>query len=140
MTLPVSNINTNDFKNLISVSQKTNIPQTEVKAQEAQPQPLTEQNVPQIKPSIQDDIFDKINSKVINSKDITDTVTLPRCIFKGYLSFFAATALGTIGGMISKPKGLSNALKITSSVLGIVGTYEFLKPLIAKQTNNSKQA
>ncbi len=97
---------------------------------------------PQEKKSLQDSFFDTINAKTSLYKDINDTVSVPRCIFKGYLSFFCATALGTMASIISKPKAISNTLKVASSVLGMIGTLEFVKPLIikpiAKKEENNK--
>ena len=43
--------------------------------------------------NIEPDFIDIISKKVINSRDITDTVTMPRSIFKGYLCFTTGTVI-----------------------------------------------
>lgn len=92
-----------------------------------------ENNKPQQQPvKYKTDIFDKISSKVINKDDITDTVTMPRTIFKGYLCFTAGTAINAISGMITKHQGLKKYLGIIGSLISIYGTYNFVKPFLIR--------
>ncbi len=136
MTMPVSNLTDNSFNNLISSSQKSASQPSVQNIQE----PVKEAPIAK-KQSMQDDIFDKINNKVINSKDVTDTVTLPRAIFKGYLSFFlSSTLLGLTAINPAKTAKINNPLRVASSLLAIVGTFEFLKPLLLKQKSEDKKA
>lgn len=93
----------------------------------------TEEN----KPKKQNDIVSFIESKVVNPRDINDTVTMPRAIFKGYLCFTAGTAIGAIASNYknSKPGRILNA---ASAALTVLGTYNFVKPFIFKGEQTSK--
>ena len=149
MTSPINNLSNNSFNNFISAQQK-NLPQVVT----AQNQEIAEQkeiqqaqgntqveSEPQAQPkkTLQDDIFDKINAKVINSKDITDTVTLPRAIFKGYFSFFVGSTIGVLSAAMPKKAVKTKAfMAIAGSAIAILGTFEFLKPLLLKQKSEEK--
>ena len=86
---------------------------------------------PVIKTENKKDILDIFNEKVANRKDITDTVTMPRAIFKGYLCFTAGTAINAIAGMIKKGTA-SKVLSIAGSLTAIYGTFNFVKPFLLK--------
>ena len=79
----------------------------------------------------QKDVFDKISEKVINKRDINDTVTMPRTIFKGYMCFTAGTAINAISGMLKHDK-VKKALGIAGSLISIYGTYNFVKPFLIR--------
>ncbi|MBQ9245674.1 hypothetical protein IJ182_05335 [bacterium] len=81
------------------------------------------------------DVLDILSEKVVKRKDITDTVTVPRAIFKGYLCFTAGTAINAIAGML-KDKGFSKYLGIAGSLVSIYGTYNFVKPFLIKDKEN----
>lgn len=83
------------------------------------------------------DIIDILSSKVINPKDINDTVTVPRSIFKGYLSFTTGTLLSSIASMAENKK-LSKYLNIIGCLLSVYGTYNFVKPYLLKQKHLTK--
>ena len=86
------------------------------------------------------DIIDFISKKAINPKDVNDTVTMPRAIFKGYLCFTAGTAINAIAGML-KNANAKKALSIAGSLISILGTFNFVKPFLHKeepQTANKK--
>lgn len=78
------------------------------------------------------DIIDFISKKAINPKDVNDTVTMPRAIFKGYLCFTAGTAINAIGGML-KNDTAKKALGIAGSLISILGTFNFVKPFLHKE-------
>ena len=82
------------------------------------------------------DILDIMSEKIVNRKDITDTVTVPRSIFKGYLCFTAGTAVNAIAGMLKQGK-MSKALGITGSLVSIYGTYNFVKSFLVKDNNKN---
>ncbi len=84
-----------------------------------------------------DDIMDIFSKKVINKNDLTDMVTLPRTIFKGYLCFTAGTSLNAIAGLL-KGKKKSCFLKTVGSILTIYGTYNFVKPYLIKDDRLTK--
>lgn len=78
--------------------------------------------------------LDNIQSKVKNSSDMTDTIVVPRTIFKGYLGIMTGTTLVTLGGLINREKhpipfkGTMAAGLLTS----LYGTWAFVRPFIVK--------
>lgn len=84
-------------------------------------------------------ITEFLESKVVNPKDINDSVTMPRAIFKGYLCFTAGMAIGSVASTI-KDKPAGKILNAVSAGLSVLGTYNFVKPFIYKgETNNAKE-
>ena len=83
------------------------------------------------------DLLDIASEKIINNRDITDTVTMPRAIFKGYLCFTAGTAINAIGGML-KNDIAKKTLGIAGSLISILGTFNFVKPFLIKDKNSSE--
>ena len=77
------------------------------------------------------DILDIFSEKVVNRRDITDTVTVPRSIFKGYMCFTAGTALNLIASKM-KQTDLAKYLGIAGSLISICGTYNFVKSFLIK--------
>lgn len=77
--------------------------------------------------------LDKFETSIRNSADLSDTIKVPRTIFKGYLAFMAGTALTTVAAIAQKkyPK-VSNTFNIISAGLIIYGTYSFVRPYIIK--------
>lgn len=84
------------------------------------------------------DILDIFSEKVVNKRDITDTVTVPRAIFKGYLCFTAGTTINAIAGMMKK-SGFSKYLGIAGSLVAIYGTFNFVKPFLIKENKEKSQ-
>lgn len=78
------------------------------------------------------DVLDILSEKVVNRRDITDTVTIPRAIFKGYLCFTAGTAINTIAGMLNQGK-ITKGMNIAGSLISIYGTYNFVKGFLVKE-------
>ena len=76
--------------------------------------------------------LDKFQTGVRNSADMTDTIVVPRTIFKGYLGIMIGTALATLGAFIPKPKALSTALKVSGLGVSTYGTWAFVRPFIIK--------
>ena len=83
------------------------------------------------------DLLDIASEKIINNRDITDTVTMPRAIFKGYLCFTAGTAINAIGGML-KNDVAKKTLGIAGSLISILGTFNFVKPFLIKDKNSTE--
>lgn len=81
--------------------------------------------------------LDDIHSKVRNASDMTDTIVVPRTIFKGYLGIMTGTTLVTLGGLIDRAKhpkvfkGTMAAGLLTS----LYGTWAFVRPFIVKDAN-----
>ena len=84
------------------------------------------------------DILDICSEKIVKKRDITDTVTMPRAIFKGYLCFTAGTAINAISGMLEKGK-TSKALGIAGSLISILGTFNFVKPFLIPEKQLTKE-
>lgn len=140
MTIPNS---TNTFYTQASAPQKSTI-QQEAKSSEVTAQTdisqLEENN--KTKNEVKSDFFDKISEKVINPKDINDTVKMPRTIFKGYLSFMIGSTLMFMANPIKEIKGfktISKFLNFAGLGATIVGTYEFVKPFLLKPKNETKE-
>ena len=80
--------------------------------------------------------LDKFHSCTKNSADMTDTILVPRTIFKGYLGIMTGTTLVTLGGLVNKTKHT----KLFKSTMGagllasLYGTYAFVRPFIIKDT------
>ncbi len=83
-------------------------------------------------PPRKESFLDKFQTKVKNSADMTDTIVVPRTIFKGYLGIMIGTALATLGAFIPKPKALSTALKVSGLGVSTYGTWAFVRPFIIK--------
>ena len=77
------------------------------------------------------DVLDILSEHVVNRRDLTDTVTIPRAIFKGYLCFTVGTAVNAISGILQQGK-LSKGLSIAGSLVSIYGTYNFVKGFLVQ--------
>lgn len=77
--------------------------------------------------------LEKFHSKVKNSADMTDTIVVPRTIFKGYLGIMTGTTLVTLGGILTgKMPKLSKTFSIAGLLTSLYGTYAFVRPFIIK--------
>ena len=98
-----------------------------------QPYNFTSQNS-QNKPK---SYLDNFSTKVKNSADLSDTITVPRTIFKGYLGVMSGMTLLTLGGLTSKFPKISKPLNILGTLVSMYGTWAFVRPYIVnKQTKN----
>ena len=98
-----------------------------------QPYNFTSQNI-QNKPK---SYLDNFSTKVKNSADLNDTITVPRTIFKGYLGVMSGMTLLTLGGLTSKFPKISKPLTILGTLVSMYGTWAFVRPYIVnKQTKN----
>ena len=78
-------------------------------------------------------LLEKFHEKAQNSADMTDTIVVPRTIFKGYLGIMAGTTLITAGNIIKNNK-ISKVLSIGGLITSLYGTYAFVRPFIIKDT------
>lgn len=77
--------------------------------------------------------LEKFHEKTKNSCDMTDTVVVPRTIFKGYLSIMTGTTLVTLGSLLTaKLPKISKALSISGLLASLYGTYAFVRPYVIK--------
>ncbi len=83
------------------------------------------------------DILDIFSEKVVNKNDLSDMVTTPRAIFKGYLCFTVGTTINAIASLLKDNK-FSKGLKVAGSIVSIYGTYNFVKPYLIKNKDLTK--
>ncbi len=78
--------------------------------------------------------LDKFHSGVKNSADMTDTIIVPRTIFKGYLGIMTGTTLVTLGGLVNKTKNpkLFKGTMAAGLLTSLYGTWAFVRPFIIK--------
>lgn len=77
-------------------------------------------------------VLEKFYTNVQNSADMTDTLIVPRTIFKGYLGIMSGTTLVTIGSLLNKYKKISKPLTIAGLLSSLYGTWAFVRPYIIK--------
>ena len=80
------------------------------------------------------DFLLKFHENARNQADMTDTVVVPRTIFKGYLGFMAGTTLTSIGALLKKHPKTSTAFNIAGLLTCLYGTYSFVRPFTIKDT------
>lgn len=78
------------------------------------------------------DFLSQFHEKAKNSADMTDTILVPRTIFKGYLGIMTGTTLLTLGSLLNKYKNFSKGLNIAGVLTSMYGTYAFVRPFIIK--------
>lgn len=83
------------------------------------------------------DIIDICSEKIINNRDLKDTVTIPRHLFKGYFCLTVGTTINAIAGMLKENKA-SKALTIVGSLIALFGTFNFVKPFLKPQNQLTK--
>ena len=76
--------------------------------------------------------LDKFHTKTKNSADMTDTIVVPRTIFKGYLGIMAGTTLVTLGGLFNKHPKINKGLTGIGLLASLYGTWAFVRPFIIK--------
>ena len=77
-------------------------------------------------------LLEKFHSKTRNSADMTDTIVVPRTIFKGYLGIMAGTTLVTLGGLFNKHPKINKSLMTAGLLTSLYGTWAFVRPFIVK--------
>lgn len=76
--------------------------------------------------------LDKFHTKTKNSADMTDTIVVPRTIFKGYLGIMTGTTLVTLGGLAQKKPKLNKTLMTSGLLASLYGTWAFVRPFIIR--------
>lgn len=74
---------------------------------------------------------DNFQTKLKNSADMSDCITVPRTIFKGYLGVMTGTTLATVAGL-TRNKTLKTTLMLTGAALSTYGTWAFARPYVLK--------
>ena len=75
---------------------------------------INTQQTPQT--SVKKKFTDNFQTKLKNSADMSDCITVPRTIFKGYLGVMTGTTLATVAGL-TKNKTLKTTLMLTGAAL-----------------------
>jgi len=78
------------------------------------------------------DMLNLFYEKALNQADMTDTLLVPRTIFKGYLGIMTGTTLITLGGVLKRFSRLSKTLTFTGLLASLYGTYAFVRPYILR--------
>lgn len=76
--------------------------------------------------------LEKFHTKTKNSADMTDTIVVPRTIFKGYLGIMVGTTLVTLGGLFNKHPKTNKTLMGAGLLTSLYGTWAFVRPFIVK--------
>ena len=77
------------------------------------------------------EFIDNFQTKLKNSADMSDCVSVPRTIFKGYLGIMAGTSLGTAAGLM-KPSKIKTAVAACGIISSLYGTWAFARPYVIK--------
>ena len=80
------------------------------------------------------DLLSKFHECTKNSADMTDTIVVPRTIFKGYLGIMTGTTLITLGSILNKSPKISKSLSIAGLLTSLYGTWAFVRPFIIKDS------
>src|SRR5574344_395951 len=88
--------------------------------------------LPEQKNKQKPDFLEMFYSKAKNSADMTDTILVPRTIFKGYLGIMSGTTLITLGAISGKLPKLSKFFTITGLLASLYGTWSFVRPYIIR--------
>lgn len=76
---------------------------------------------------------DKFSTKIKNSADLNDCVSVPRSVFKGYLAFMLGTAALTLGTFIpQKAKRVKTGMMVAGNLVNLFGIWSFVRPYIIK--------
>ena len=78
------------------------------------------------------DLLSKFHENTKNSADMTDTVVVPRTIFKGYLAIMTGTTFVTLGSALAQYPRLSSCLRVGGLLTSLYGTWAFVRPYVVK--------
>lgn len=76
---------------------------------------------------------DKFQDKLKNSADMSDCITVPRTIFKGYLGIMTGTTALTASSFIKNPIA-KKCLGLGGLATSLYGTWSFVRPYILKDS------
>lgn len=80
------------------------------------------------------DYLSLFQEKTRNSADMTDTIVVPRTIFKGYLGIMTGTTLVTLGSIANKHPKLGKTLTTAGLLTSLYGTWAFVRPFIIRDS------
>ena len=76
--------------------------------------------------------LDKIHEKTKNSADMTDTIVVPRTIFKGYLGIMTGTTILTLGSLVYNHPKIFKTVTAAGLLTSLYGTWAFVRPFVLK--------
>lgn len=76
--------------------------------------------------------LDKIHENTKNSADMTDTIVVPRTIFKGYLGIMAGTTILTLGSLVYNHPKIFKTVTAAGLLTSLYGTWAFVRPFVIK--------
>ena len=78
--------------------------------------------------------LDRIHENTKNKADMTDSIVVPRTIFKGYLGIMTGTTLVTLGGLVNRAKHpkIFKSTMAAGLLTSLYGTWAFVRPFIIK--------
>ncbi len=76
--------------------------------------------------------LDKIHEKTKNSADMTDTIVVPRTIFKGYLGIMTGTTILTLGSLLYNHPKIFKTVTAAGLLTSLYGTWAFVRPFVIK--------
>ena len=81
-----------------------------------------------------DYLLDKIHTHTKNTADMTDTIVVPRTIFKGYLGVMTGTTLVTLAGVLGNQKHpkIFKGTMFAGLLASMYGTWAFVRPFVLK--------
>lgn len=86
------------------------------------------------------DLLTKFHENTKNSADMTDTVVVPRTIFKGYLAIMTGTTFVTLGSSLPQHPKLSSSLKVGGLLTSLYGTWAFVRPYVVKDAKGVEKS
>lgn len=76
--------------------------------------------------------LDKIHENTKNSADMTDTIVVPRTIFKGYLGIMTGTTILTLGSLLYNHPKIFKTVTAAGLLTSLYGTWAFVRPFVIK--------
>ena len=76
--------------------------------------------------------LDKIHENTKNSADMTDTIVVPRTIFKGYLGIMTGTTILTLGSLVYNHPKIFKTVTAAGLLTSLYGTWAFVRPFVIK--------
>lgn len=76
--------------------------------------------------------LDKFHTAIVNSADMSDTIEVPRTIFKGYMAFTVATGFSALAAALKKHQKTSTVLATLSALTAVYGTFSFVRPFLLR--------
>ncbi len=84
--------------------------------------------------------LDKIHENTKNSADMTDTIVVPRTIFKGYLGIMAGTTILTLGSLVYNHPKIFKTVTAAGLLTSLYGTWAFVRPFVIKDAKGVEKS